>query len=160
MATPIVSIIIIVIAILARFIQILYFYSIRFDGSYQVIAMQNFLKGKGISISEVLTSDLSTTLYQPLINWPPGYSFLLAPFYALSGNNYITAGILLETLAAVTLIFSCRSILKLLGTPKHFINLFTLCTGFFIYYFYFISSSDSIAISLFFFSPTNGTFNC
>jgi hypothetical protein len=105
--------------------------------------------GYGISISHVLPSDLSTTAYEPLINWPPGYSLLLAPFYVLFNHNYILAGLTLDILAAITLIIFTRRILKLLETPVHLINVFTLLTGFFIYYFYFINSSDAIAITFF-----------
>lgn len=114
---------------------------------YQVMAMQNFAAGHGISLSKVLSSDLSATVYEPLINWPPGYSVLLTPFYFLFDHNYLLAGLALDIVAAISLIFICRRILKLLETPMYLINIFTLLTGFFVYYFYFIASSDAIAIT-------------
>jgi hypothetical protein len=144
-----VSIAVVAIAIAARIIQLVFFYNIRVDGMYQVMAMQNFTSGHGISLSKVLSSDLSATVYESLINWPPGYSVLLSPFYLLFNNNYILAGLALDILAAISLIVICRRILKLLETPIYLVNIFTLFTGFFIYYFYFISSSDSIAITFF-----------
>lgn len=143
------SIAIITLAIVARIIQLIFFYNVRVDGMYQVMAMQSFVEGHGISIGEVMPADLSTVIYVPLTNWPPGYSLLLSPFYVLFNHNYIAAGIALDILAAIVLIFSCRKILRTLETPPYLVNLFTLLTGFFIYFFYFINSSDAIAISFF-----------
>jgi hypothetical protein len=150
------SVILIALAVLGRAIQLLFFYSIRFDGSYQVIAMQNFLQGYGFSIHEVFSNDLAETIYKPLTNWPPGYSFLLAPFYLVSGGNYIIAGLLMDLCFAVLLIIISRKILKLFDTPLYIVNLSTLVTGFFIYYFYLITSSDAIAISIFLVGLYNG----
>jgi len=140
---------IIAMAIVARVIQLIFFYNVRVDGMYQVMAMQNFVGGHGISIGNVIPQDLSTVIYEPLTRWPPGYSLLLAPFYLLFNHNYIAAGIALDIMAAVVLIFACRKILKTLTTPVYLVNLFTLLTGFFIYYFYFINSSDAVAICFF-----------
>lgn len=143
------SIAIIALAIVARVIQLIFFYNVRVDGMYQVMAMQNFVEGHGISIGKVIPQDLSTVIYEPLTRWPPGYSLLLAPFYLLFNHNYIVAGIALDILAAIILIFACRKILRTLESPLYLVNLFTLLTGFFIYYFYFINSSDAVAICLF-----------
>ncbi|MBI5858641.1 MAG: hypothetical protein HZB42_13465 [Sphingobacteriales bacterium] len=144
-----ISVVIVLLAIVARIVQLTFFYNIRVDGMYQVLGMQNFVDGHGISTSQVLSSDLSKTVYEPLINWPPGYSLLLSPFYVLFNHNYILAGIVLDILAAIGLIFFTRRILRVMDVPTHLINIFTLLTGFFIYYFYFINSSDAIAISFF-----------
>jgi hypothetical protein len=135
-------------AIAGRIIQLIFFFNIRLDASHQVIATRNFLDGHGISMAKAYAIDLSTSVYEPLINWPPGYSILLAPFYALFGGNYIAAGLCLGIIAAVTLIFVCRCILKLLDLPLYLINLSTIIAGFYIYYFYFIASSDAITICL------------
>jgi hypothetical protein len=140
---------ILLVAMLSRLIQLVYFFNIRVDMSYQLMAMQNFIDGHGISAAKVLPSDLSTTLYEPLINWPLGYSLLLAPFYLLLGRNYIAAGLALSILAGMALIFVTRAILKTLEIPLYLINLFTLLTSFFVYYFYFITSSDAVTITFF-----------
>ena len=140
---------IIFLSIAARIIQLVFFYNIRVDGMYQVMAMQNFVDGHGISLAKVLPGDLSSSVYEPLINWPPGYSLLLSPFYILFDHNYLAAGLALDILAAITLILVCRRILKVLETPLYLTNIFTALTGFFIYYFYFIASSDAIAITFF-----------
>ncbi len=144
-----ITLVIILLAIAGRVIQLLYFFNIRVDGMYQHLATLNFVKGHGISTSYVLPADLSSTIYEPLINWPPGYSLLLAPFYLLFNNNYIAAGLTLDIVAAITLIIVTRKILKLFEIPVYLINIFTLLTSFFIYYFYFIASSDAIAIPIF-----------
>lgn len=142
------SVAIIFIAITGRLMQIFYFFNIRVDASYQTIATKNFLAGHGISIDFVLPSDLSTIIYESLIRWPPGFSLLLAPFYFLSGN-YIAAGIILHGLCAIALIFYSRAVLKLLEVPLYLVNVSTIVTGFFIYPFYLIISSDAISTTFF-----------
>lgn len=144
-----VTFVVVAITIAARIIQLVFLYNIRVDRMYQVIAMQNFVNGHGISLSKVLPADLSATIYEPLINWPPGYSILLSPFYILFNHNYILAGLTLDILAAIMLIFICRRILKILESPLYLINIFTFLTAFFIYHFYVIASSDAIAITFF-----------
>jgi hypothetical protein len=135
-------------AMISRVIQLVYFFNIRVDGSFQVMATQNLLHGHGVSLAKVLPGDLSSTFYEPLINWPPGYSFLLAPFYFLTGN-YVTAGIFVDILSAWLLIISSRKLLKALNVPLHLVNMYTFITGFFLYYFYVVASTDAIGISLF-----------
>lgn len=148
LSSPKVTIAIIGLVILSRIIQLVYFYNIVVDASYQVMGTQSLLAGHGISLPTVLPADLSQTIYSPLINWPPGYSLLLAPFYYLFSYNYIAAGLTLDILFAIILVFTCRSILKMLDTPLYLRNIFTLLTGFFIYFFYFNACSDAIAITL------------
>lgn len=144
-----ISVAVILIGIFGRIIQLVFFFNIRVDGSYQHMAMQNFVHGHGITTAKVLPSDLSMVVYEPLINWPPGYSILLAPFYIISGHNYIAAGLTLDIICAAILILVSRSVLKLLDVPLYLINLYTLLTSFFVYSFYFIASTDAIAIALF-----------
>ena len=99
---------IILFTITCRIIQLIYFFNIRVDGMYQHMATLNFVNGHGISTGYALPTDLSTTVYEPLINWPPGYSLLLAPFYILFTHNYIAAGLTLDIFAAITLILFTR----------------------------------------------------
>ncbi|HUM97341.1 MAG TPA: hypothetical protein PK275_05765 [Chitinophagaceae bacterium] len=146
------SFVIVTLAIVARLIQIVFFYNIRVDGMYQMMAMQNFVAGHGFSASYVLPTDLSTIIYEPQINWPPGYSLLLAPFYLLMNQNFIYAGIALELLGAIGFIFITRRILKQLSVPDYLNNIFTIISGFFIYPFYFICSSDAVAVTFLLFA--------
>lgn len=149
LSDPRMTIVVIAIAIGARLLQLIYFYTIGFDISYQVIAMHNFSVGNGITVATVNPGDIASAIYTPLINWPPGYSLLLLPFYELFGQNYIAAGLTIDIIAALLLIFVSRRILFLLDIPLYLVNLFTLLVGFFIYRFYFIASTDSIGVSLF-----------
>jgi hypothetical protein len=144
-----VTVTILAVAIISRIIQLIYFFNLRVDRSHQTLATQNFLNGHGISSVHVLPENLSEIIYQPLIKWPPGYSFLLTPFYSLFNHNYIAAGITLDILFAIILIFVTREILKTLQSPIYVTNLYTILTSFIIYSFYKKSSSDAIAITLF-----------
>lgn len=143
------TITILIVAILSRTMHLIFFFNIRVDRNYQLLATQNFVHGDGITTAEVLPANLSEIIYTPLIKWPPGYSLLLSPFYSLSGNNYLFASLSVDLLFGVILLFVSRAILKLLDTPLYLINIFTLTTSFFIYYFYFITSSDAIATTFF-----------
>lgn len=144
-----ISALIIVAAITARCLQLLFYLNSFFDTTFQVIATQNLVNGHGISTAIVNAGDLSATIYRPLSNWPPGYSILLAPFYLASGADYLIACFILDILAAASIILLTRKILYLLGVSTPMINLFTLLHGFFIYYFFFTGSTDSISIAFF-----------
>ena len=143
------SVLIIGLAILARAIQLLFYLDSFFDTSFQVIATRSLTEGHGISTAIVLPGDLSQVIYQPLNNWPPGYSLLLSPFYLAFGKQYLPACLLLELLAAVAIILLSRKILRLLDTAVYLVNAFTLLTSFFIYYFYYTGSTDSLSIAFF-----------
>ena len=137
------------IAFCVRALQIIFFYNVRVDGMYQVMAMVNFVDGHGFSLSNVLPADIATTHYSPLIMWPPGYSFLISPFYVLFNHNYIPAGITFELLVSFFQIVLCRKILSVLSTEKYLINVFTFFSAFFLYEFYVIDCSDATATTFF-----------
>ena len=140
---------ILAVAFCVRTIQLIFFYNIRVDGMYQVIAMENFVDRHGFSLSTVLSVDIATNHYSLLFAWPPGYSFLLSPFYLLFNHNYIPAGITFELLVSFFQIILCRKILSVLSTEKYLINVFTFFSAFFLYEFYVIDSSDATATTFF-----------
>lgn len=141
--------ILLLVIVVSRVLQLLYLFNTRNDMSYQVLAGQAFYNGHGISASTIFPNDLSTVHYSPLVQWPPGFSILFVPFYKIFGEDYLAAAIAINLLAAIALIFFSRGILKLLNTPLYLINLFTVLTGFSVYYFYLKPCTDSVAISLF-----------
>lgn len=143
------SVAVILLAIAARFLQLHFYLDSFFDTSFQVIATQHFTSGNGISTAISRANDLGSPVYIPLVNWPPGYSLLLSPFYLLCGKEYLPACMILEMLAAISIILLSRKILWQLGSSVAVINLFTLTTAFFIYYFYYTGSTDSIAVAFF-----------
>lgn len=142
-----VTVLILAVIIISRVLQLLYLFNTRNDMSYQIQAAQALYEGYGISSATILADDLSTVHYQPLVQWPPGFSILLLPFYALFGQDYLAAALTLNILSALLLIFFSRGILKLLDIPIHVINLFTIVTGFSLYYFYLKPCTDSTAIT-------------
>lgn len=144
-----ITVFIILLAAGARILQLLFYLDSFFDTTFQVIATRHLAEGNGISTAIVNPGDLSATIYQPLINWPPGYSLLLAPFYIAFGHDYLVACYILDVLAAISIILLTRKILFLLDVSLPVVNLFTLMNGFFIYYFFFTGSTDSIAIAFF-----------
>ncbi len=143
------SVSVVLLAIAVRFFQLHFYLDSFFDTSFQVIATQHFTNGHGISTAVARANDLGNPVYIPLVNWPPGYSFLLAPFYLLCGKEYLPACMILEMLSAISIILLCRKILWQMGSTVAVINLFTLLTAFFIYFFYYTGSTDSIAVAFF-----------
>ncbi len=149
LSLPIVSAIVVIIAIAAKIFIQFYFLNIDNDKSYQILAAQNFLNGNGFSLLEVYANDLSTSAYVPLTKWPPGYSLLLAPFLAICKNNAILATLLLDTLACLLFIVYSRRTLLLNSLPVWLVNVYTLIAGFFFYSFCTASSSDFITVTVF-----------
>jgi len=143
------SVFVVLLAVAARIIQLIFYLDSFFDTTFQVIATQNLVNGHGISTALVRPDNLSEVIYQPLNNWPPGYSLLLSPFYMATGYQYLPACFLLDVLAATAIIFITRKILMLLDVSLAVINIFTLLTGFFIYYFYYKSPADGASIAFF-----------
>lgn len=133
--------------IIARILQLLFLFNTRNDMSYQIIAAQSFYTGHGVSLPRIMADDLSLVQYDLLVQWPPGFSLLFVPFYALCGQDYLFAALLVNILSALVLVFVCRGTLKLLSLPLPIINLFTLFSGFSLSYFYLKPCTDSTAIS-------------
>ena len=120
---------VLILSIISRTIQVIFFYNIRVDRSFQLMAMQNLINGHGITISKVVPSNLADTIYEPLIKWPPGYSLLISPFYLLFNKNYILCTLAIDIVFAILLIVICRKILKELETPGYLSAVFTLLAG-------------------------------
>ena len=132
--------------IISRILQLLFLFNTRNDMSYQIMAAQSFYTGHGVSLPRITADDLSLVHYDLLVQWPPGFSLLFVPFYALCGQNYLFAALLLNILSALVLLFVCRGILKLVSVPLPVINLFTIFSGFSLSYFYLKPCTDSTAI--------------
>jgi hypothetical protein len=141
--------VVLLLVITGRIIQLIFLFNIRADRSHQMLATHSFVTGHGISKAFALPANLSQTVYEPLFFWPPGYSLLLSPFYALFNHNYIAAGLTLDILCAIALILICRKILSIFSISGYQVNLFTLLTGLTLYSFFLKSSSDAIAITFF-----------
>ncbi|OPZ18528.1 MAG: hypothetical protein BWZ05_00707 [Bacteroidetes bacterium ADurb.BinA245] len=120
--------------------------------TFQILGVQHLLNGEGLSFAHISADNLSAFQYRPITKWPPVFSLLYIPFYILFGKNYIAAAIAMGIVAAIGLIFVTRAILKTLDLPIVYINLFTLLTGFFGYYFYTIPNTDPVGITIFLFA--------
>ena len=137
------------VAVIARLIQTVYFFHLGVDRSFQSLAAYNLLEGHGVSLANIFLNDLATPVYKPLVNWPPGYSVLLAPLYALFKHHYFFAGFVVCFGSILVLIFVSRKILKLLNVPLFLINIYTLLSAFFIHYYQFLTDTDGIATAIF-----------
>lgn len=139
--------VIVLLIIISRVLQQLYFFNTRNDMTYQILGAQYFLDGHGISTVNIAATDISDIIYQPINQWPPGFSILFIPFYLLFGKHYIVAAIALGIVCAIILISVSRAILKILEVPYYLINLYTILSGLFGYYFYTKPCTDAVGIT-------------
>jgi len=141
--------VILFLAISARLIQLIYFFNLGTDRSFQALAAANLLNGHGISLREISFNDLSSEFYHPLVSWPPGYSIILAFFYTIFLHKYILAGFAISLFTTLSILFIPRYILRQLNIPVLIINIYSIISAFFIYYFDFITATDGIAIAIY-----------
>src|SRR5579862_3113199 len=83
------------------------------DMHRQIVAAQNLNAGRGYSTTEVIPTDLAQTADVPLVFWPPGYSFLLAPVLAIT-NDISWSVILLDWVAIAIFVVAWGAILHIL----------------------------------------------
>ena len=113
-----VSFIVILLSLSGRVIQKLTVLTVGTDKSFQIQATKNLLEGNGISIREVYATDLSVIHNVPLIKWPPGYSLILSPFYAASGDNFLWGTLWLDIIACLLFVWLARKIFLQFLVPK------------------------------------------
>lgn len=145
LSSPAVSIAVILIAVAGRIFLQIHFLNTDNDKSYQLQAAKNFFEGNGFTLLEAFNSNISQSSFVPLTKWPPGYSFFVSPFLAVT-NNLITASLLLDGLTSLLFIVFSRRILTRLQVPLWLLNIYTLTTGIFLYSFCTASSSDFLAL--------------
>jgi len=114
------------------------------DKASQILATKNLVNGHGVSTLEVFATNLADPQYIPLIKWPPGFSFILAPFYKLSGESFLWGSLWPDLIAAFLFVWFARKTISLFNVPVYLVNLYTLVVGFCLYDFTTSSSSDLI----------------
>jgi hypothetical protein len=99
------------------------------DSFLQLAAASEINKGYGYSIPITPVYDLSAINHQLLLNWPPLYSYLAAPFLAFTNNNYEQAGIIIVVIFAFFHQLIWLLLLKKLGFPNWVIAIMLLLLG-------------------------------
>lgn len=138
-----------VLALASRLAVQLYFFSYGTDRSLQMVAAKNFRDGHGISLNLVMITDLSKEIYQPLIGWPPGYSIFVGVISFFLNNNIVLSAIVFDLLSVALFLYYSRKVLQILNTPVQLLNFYTLISGFFLYDFLQVSTSDLNAVAFF-----------
>jgi hypothetical protein len=146
LSSPAVTISVIVIAVAARIFLQIHFLNTDNDKSYQLQAAKNFIDGNGFTLLEASAGNIAQSSFLPLIKWPPGYSFFVSLFFVPT-QDLITASILLDAVTCILFVIFSRTILTRLGVSRWLLNIYTLSTGFFLYSFSTISSSDFLALT-------------
>src|SRR5256885_1913832 len=141
--------IVFIVCLLTRLIMQLYFFGMKYDRSFQLLAARNFHSGHGITVNELAASSPFQQIYLPIPGWPPGYSIIIGLLTFVTNNNVITAGIVFDLICVFLFFLFSRKILKLINTPLWLINLFTLVSGFFAYDFCQDATTDLNALAFF-----------
>ncbi|HMO33224.1 MAG TPA: hypothetical protein PKE07_09500 [Lacibacter sp.] len=79
----------------------------------QQFAAQNFLDGKGITLSVVTAADPSSVVQQPLKDWPPALTLFQALFLFLL-RDWVLVSVLLTVAAVVSFFLLVRTTLRVL----------------------------------------------
>jgi hypothetical protein len=101
---------------LAVFFRILYIFLYPPAGNdHEMIhtAVDNLLSGNGLSYAIASANDLSSTIYQPMTEWPPLVAYLLSAVKAMTGSAYATDMILMS-IGMMLLLVVLHAIMKLL----------------------------------------------
>ena len=141
--------VIILLILVVKIIQLRFLFDTGDDLSHQIMGTQNLWEGHGVSEKIVFAKDLSVVHFREQFKWPPGFSILFLPFYAICQQDYILGGILMNVCFALLLLLISRSILKLFDIPRSLINLFLLLSGIALYYFQLKASTDAFATAIF-----------
>ncbi len=125
--------IILCIAVAVKMSLQLTFFNIVGDKSSQLLAAKNFLDGNGLTIKEVLLTDLSSEVFTPLVGWPPGYSVVVAPLLWLFNGDYKSAALVFDLIAVLPFFLFLLLLLNYLSVQKWLKNLMILFVSFFFY---------------------------
>ena len=121
----------------------------HFDNSFSLVAAKNVAEGKGYATKQVLPTDLSRVVYEPINKWPPGYSWLLVGVMYASGTDVITAVYVVNGMVILFFLAGIYFMLSALRFSTLAINGFILFSGFFPYAFLGPWFADLAAVSFF-----------
>lgn len=141
------SIFCIVFAIANRIAFATLYSTIGRDARVQITLAKNLLAGKGLGVTKYFTADPDRAVFDTTQLFPPGFSFVIAPFISLFKNDY-NAVLAFDICAAFVFIISVRLLGKRAGLSTAMNNLLTLVAGCSQYVFIMHgSSADTIALS-------------
>lgn len=119
------------------------------DRNKQLLAAQQLLEGHGLSLFYANKDDLSKRVYEPLVDWPPGYSLGVIPTYWLTQDWMLSARII-ASLGLCLIFLSIHLLWKLLLPNAH-----KAYIAFFLFWvisftpFHYTSTSDELALGFF-----------
>src|SRR6202049_4213095 len=121
-----ISIVILLIAIFFKIAIISIYFRAEEDMLYQGLAARNLTAGHGMTIEQVHIDNLSKIVYEPLVGWPPGYSWIVALVYPFAGENLLLCCLLMSIFINIAFLVLIRGIVTLLGFPLMVANLIVL----------------------------------
>ncbi|HEU0063818.1 MAG TPA: hypothetical protein VFQ58_02265, partial [Flavisolibacter sp.] len=142
------SIVVLLIAIIAKMIQQLYFFSTTLDRTAQLIEAKNLLSGHGLTINKLAENGIAE-VFTPVAAWPPGYPVIVSGISALTHLHILTSAIVFDVLSIFLFLFFSRKILILAGSKPIVVNLYVLIAGFFIYDFSELPATDLNALGFY-----------
>src|SRR6266700_1951455 len=152
LSAPAVSVVIFIIALLAKAGLCRFFLDIGYDKSALILTARNFIHGYGISIGRVAMTDFSVKFHEWYIGWPPGYCLMIATLLYFLEHHFMAACFIVDCLAVCLFLWYLRKLLLIICFPVWLINLFILFQGLFIND-YIESSHPTDFLALAFFIP-------
>jgi hypothetical protein len=119
------------------------------DNSFSVAAAKNVSDGHGYTLRMASANDLSKIVYEPLNQFPPGYSFLLVIVHAISFMDWVHSIYLLNAIALTVLVLLFRRTLYQLEFPTWIINISVLYFGFIDHPYYADHYTDLLGVVFF-----------
>ena len=146
------TITVIIFSILNKVIYVLLTSSVGRDKLLQLSVTENIISGNGIGVFKYYTHDIYTPVFDKVVEFPPGYSYIMIPFVQLFNHDYYAASAAYDIIIAIFLLFVLRWICRLSGFSAYMTNLFTIIYGCFQYiYFSTAAPTDATGLLLVFF---------
>lgn len=120
-----------------------------YDNSFAFAAAKQLYEGHGYSLPLTGIENLSAIHYQPIYQWPPGYSWLLAAVKWMTNTDWITATYLLNGFSVSLFLIVAWILLGLTNIPRWLTNSWLLFAGCFPYPFLGIYFSDILSLTFF-----------
>jgi hypothetical protein len=112
-----ISIVILLIAIFFKIAIVSIYFRTEEDMLNQVLAARNLIGGHGMTIEQVHIINLSKIVYEPLLGWPPGYSWMVILVYPFTGGNLILCCLLISICMNIAFLVLIWRLVSFLGFP-------------------------------------------
>jgi hypothetical protein len=117
-----------------------------YDNSYSIAAAKSLSEGHNYTIKMASPEDLSKSFYQPVNQFPPGYSLLLVLIHIVFSTTWIVSFYILNAFGLTGLVLLFRKLLFQLDLPAWILHITVLYFGFSNHAFHDSNNTDLFAL--------------